>query len=117
MARLLATEAQPVGVEGGQHVAVAHVGLEHGDAALLHGEAETEVGHDGHRDRVGGEAPALGQVEGEEREQHVAVDDGARVVDGDDPVGVAVEREAEVGLALDDGQRQLGRVGRAAASR
>ena len=112
--RLLATEAQAVGVQRGKDVAVAHVRLEHGDAALLHGEAEAEVGHDGHRHRGGGQAPALGQVEGEQREQHVTVDDGAGVVHRDDPVGIAVEREAQVGLALDDGPRQLTRVGRAA---
>ena len=45
-----------------------------------------------------GQASPLGQVEGEQGQQHVAVDDGAGVVDRDDPVGVAVEGQPEVGL-------------------
>ena len=43
--------------------------------------------------------PALGQVEGEQGQQDVAVHHGAGVVDGDDPVGVAVEGQPEVGPA------------------
>ena len=114
MSRLLAPEAQPVGVERGQDVTVPHVRLAHRDAAALHGEAEAEVRH--HRDRhgVAAEPPPLGQVEREQREQDVAVDDAAALVDRDDPVGVAVEGEPEVGLVRDDGAGQLGRVGRPA---
>ena len=114
MARLLAAEAEPVGVERGQHVAVPDGGLAYGDPVALHGQAESEVGHHGDGDGVPGQASPLGQVEGEEGEQHVAVDDGAGVVDRDHPVGVAVEGQAEVGLVLDDRSTQLRRVGRAA---
>ena len=71
-------EAQPVGVERGQDVAVPDVGLAHGDAAGLHGQAEAEVGHDGDGHRVAGELPPLGQIEREQRQQHVAVDDASR---------------------------------------
>ncbi len=114
VARLLAPEAQAVGVERGQDVAVPHVRLAHRDAAVLHGEAEAEVGHDRHHNGVAAEASPLGQVEGEQREEDVAVDDRAVLVHRDDPVGVAVEGEPEVGLVRDDGLGQFGRVGRAA---
>ena len=51
VAGLLAAQGEPLGLEGGQHVAVAHRGLAHGDAPLGHGQAEPEVGH--HRDHHG----------------------------------------------------------------
>ena len=76
--RLLATEAEAVGVERGQHVAVPHVGLAHRDAAGLHGQPEAEVGHDGDDHGVAGQVAPLGQVQREQRQQHVAVDDGRR---------------------------------------
>ena len=46
-------------------------------------------------------------VEGQDAEHLVAIDDVPRFVDGDQPVGVAVEREPDVGAAGDDrrGQR------------
>ena len=107
VARLLAAQAEPVRVERGQHVAVADVGLADADAAVLHGQAEAQVGHDGHDDRVAGQLPRLGQVEGEQGQEHVAVDHAPGVVDGDDAVGVAVESQPEVGAAAHDRRRQL----------
>ena len=73
----------------------------------LHGQAEAEVGHDGDDHGVARQLAPLGQVEREEGQQDVAVDDGPAVVDRDDPVGVAVEGQAEVGLVLHDRPRQL----------
>ena len=107
MTRLLAAQGEAVGVERGQHMAVPHVGLAHRDAAGLHGEAEAEVRHDGDDHGVGGEVAPLGQVQCEQRQQHVAVDHDPVLVDRDDPVGVAVEGQAEVGLVRHDRPRQL----------
>ena len=65
---------------------------------------------------VAGQLPAVGQVQREQGEQHVAVDHRAPVVHGDQPVGVAVEGEAEVGPAFDDRARP-GRRGWSSRSR
>ena len=114
MPGLLAAEGQAVGVERGQHVAVPHVGLAHRNAAGLHGQPKAEVGHDGDGHGVAGQVSPFGQVQREERQQHVAVDHGAVVVNGNDTVGVAVEGQPEVGLVRHDRARQLAGVGRAA---
>ena len=50
-------------------------------------------------------------------EDLVAVDDAARRVDGDQPVGVAVEGEPDVGAARDDRLGERRRVGRARTGR
>ena len=60
-------------------------------------------------------SPGLGQAEGEDREQLVAVDVVALVVDGQAAVRVAVEGDADVGPVLDHGRLQRGEVGGAAA--
>ena len=49
-------------------------------------------------------------VEGEDAEDLVAIDDATRRVDGDEPVGVAVEGEPDVGAARHDRLGQRGRV-------
>ena len=48
--------------------------------------------------------PGLGQAEGQDREQLVAVDVVPLVVDGQAAVGVAVEGDADVGAVLDHGR-------------
>ena len=72
VARLLAAEGEPVGVERLEDVAVADLGLAHGDAPLGHGQAEPEVRHDRDHHGVAGQPAAAGQVGGEERQQLVA---------------------------------------------
>ena len=83
--------------------------------ALGHRQPEAEVGHHRHDDRVVGSRPRRAHVDGADRDHVVAVDDAAGLVDGDQPVAVAVEGEADVGTALDDRGLQVARVGRAAA--
>ena len=61
------------------------------------------------------ELAGLGHAEGEDREDLVAVDVLALVVDGQAAVGVAVEGEADVGAVLDHGRLERREVGRAAA--
>ena len=108
MTRLLAAEGETVGIERRQHVAVPHVRLTHPDAVRLHGQAEPEVGHDRHHDRVAGQVAPAGEVEGEEGQEDVAVHHRSAVIDRDDAVGVAVEGQAEVGPPLDHGAGQVG---------
>ena len=71
---------------------------------------EAEIGHDGDDDAGPGEEPLLLPGSGDDGDELVAVDDPALLVDEHDPVGVAVERDADVGADLADlGGERLGR--------
>ena len=59
-----------------------------------------------------GSVVAAQPIEGQDPEDLVAVDDRPGGVDGDQPVGVAVEREAGVGAGRDDRLGERGRRGR-----
>ena len=88
--------AQPRSRSASQHVAVADRGRRDVDAGVAHRGVEAVVGH--HRDGdAAARQPALAaQVQRGERDQLVAVDDGAGAVDGEHAVAVAVEGEAGV---------------------
>ena len=61
---------------------------------------EPEIGHDGRDDAGLGEAAVFLPALGDHRDQLVAVDHMAALVDDHDAVGVAVERDADVGAHL-----------------
>jgi len=100
VARLLAAEQGAFTLERLEHIAVADVGRVHGDTALAHQGVEAEVRHHGDRDLV----DLL--VQGEDRNDLVSVDRFAVLVDREHAVAVAVEGDAEVVAALDDGALQ-----------
>ena len=75
---------------------------------------EAEIGHHRRDDAAAGEPPALVPGLGDQRHDLVAVDDRAVLVDDDDAVGVAVERDADVGAHFMHLLLQAGRMGRAA---
>ena len=93
MARLLAAEHAALAQQRLEHVAVADVGRDDADAVLAHQRVEAEVRHLRDRDEVDAE------VEREDRDDLVAVDELAALVDREHPVAVAVERDAEVEAA------------------
>ena len=101
MARLLAAEHEIVRLERDEHVAVTDRRLDDTDARVGERAPQPEVRHHRHRDRVVAEPAALGQVERERSHDLIAVDDLAALVDRDDAVGVAVEREADGRAVLD----------------
>ncbi len=102
VARLLASEGVAALVHGLEYVAVADAGLHHGDVVLRHRDAEAEVAHDGRDERALREQAATGHREREDGHDLVAVDDGARVVDREAAVGVAVVRDADGGAVRED---------------
>ena len=114
MAGLLAAEGPTLGVQGLEHVTVAYSDRVDVDAGRRHSLVKTEVGH--HRDDDGPthQQSPLGQVGGEQSEQAVPVDHVAGGVDGDHPVGVPVEGQAEVGPLVHHRLGQATGVGRAA---
>ena len=79
------------------------------DPMVAHQRVEAEIGHHGDRDLV----DLL--VEREDRDDLVAVDNVALLVDGEHAVAVAVEGDPEVEAAVEDGALQEREVGRAAA--
>ena len=69
-------------------------------------ELETDVAHHGRDDRVALQPPFALQLAAAHQQHRVAVDDAAAMVDEDRAIAVAVERDAHLAAALDDGARQ-----------
>jgi hypothetical protein len=87
-------------------VTVSHRSGRHLDPRLGHRLVEAEVRHHGHRNTIPREAPGRAQVQGAQRDQLVAIHHGARAVDRQHPVAIAVEGEAHVEAA---GRHRLGK--------
>ena len=107
--RLLAAQNAAFGAKGLEHVAVADRRGHDPDPVLVHEPVEAEVRHRGHRDEVDVECRS------EDRDDLVAVERLAPLVDRKHAVAVAVERDPEVRADLDDLVAQSREVGRAAA--
>ena len=75
---------------------------------------EPEIGHHGRDDAGPGEAAVVLPALGDHRQELVAVDDAAALVDDQHAVGVAVERDADIGAHLLDLLAKRGGLGRAA---
>ena len=90
VARLLAAEDPAFPAERLEDVAVADGGRDHADPALGHEPVEAQVRHHGH----GHEIDVARQRE--DREDLVAVERLAQLVDGEHPIAVAVERDPEI---------------------
>ena len=91
---LLAAQQASLAIQRLEHVAVADVGRDHPDAAFFHQPVEAEVRHRRDGDEVGAE------VEREDRDDLVAVDQLAVLVDREHAVAVPVERDPEVEAAV-----------------
>ena len=111
VAGLLAAEVEAVLEHGLADVAVADRRADHGETDILEEALEAEIGHNRDGDGRLGEAPVRRPRFGDGRKQLIAVDQLALFVDDDDPVGVAVERDADVGADLDDLGGERGRRG------
>ena len=102
MAGLLAADVEAMLAHVLGDVAVADRRARHRKADRFHVALEAEVAHhrrdDAARRKLAGLMPALG----DDRHQLVAVDDIALLVDDDDAVGVAVERDADIGAEFLD---------------
>src|SRR5205085_8508344 len=109
VARLLAAEQTGVLAQSLEDVAVADVGRDQPDSALLGEAVEAEVRHL----RDGDELDA--EVVGEDGEDLVTVERGAVRVDGEHPIAVAVEGDVEIEVALKHCALEERKVGRAAA--
>ena len=114
MARLLAADIEAVGTHVLDHVAVADLGAVELQVQAAEETLEPEIGHDGRDHAAAGEAAGLVPGLGDHRHDLVAVDDLALFVDDDDAVGVAVQRDADVGAHFMHLLLQFDGMGRAA---
>ena len=80
---------------GLHHVSVTDLGLHQVDVHLGHRLAEPEVGHDGRHHQILLQRTLGLHVSGNDGENHVAVRYPAILIDGDEPVGVPVERQSD----------------------
>ena len=93
---LLAADVEAVLAHVLQHVAVADRGAHHRQAEPLDVAFEPEVRHHRGDEAALAEPPVLHPALGDDGHQLVAVDDLALLVHHQQPVGVAVERDADV---------------------
>ena len=103
VAALLAAEPGARDLHALEDVLVADRRADDLPAGRLDGLLQPAVREHRHDERAARQLPAREPVEGQDAEDLVAVDDPARRVDRDEPVGVAIEREADVGARRDDG--------------
>src|SRR5512134_1871658 len=110
----LAAEDAALALQHREHVAIADLGAQKLDTQAAQRELEPEVAHD-RADHRAAQCSSAASVARQDIEDLVAVDETAALVDHDDAVAVAIERQADVGPHARD--RQLQQIGarRAAA--
>ena len=114
VARLLAADIEPAAAHPAQNIAIADLGPLQRQALAFQIAFEAEVAHHRGDQGVLGQAALLAQCDGQQAEDLVAVDDLALLVADDDPVGVTVQRNADIGPVQIDRRAQRLRIGRAA---
>ena len=98
VAGLLAADDGAIREHTLQNVAIAHGGLNHLEALLLHSDGEAQVAHDGRDDLGVGELAAGGEVRTADSQDVVTVDLIALAVHEQYAVGVAVVGQADIGV-------------------
>src|SRR5882757_223558 len=114
MARRLAAEIVALLQHLLEHVAVADRRAHHADALAFEEAFEPEIGHHGGDDTGLGETAVFLPALRDHSQKLVAVDHMAALVDQDDAIGIAIERDADIGAHLAHLLAQRFRRGRAA---
>ena len=115
MPGLLAADIAAVGAHPLDHVAVADLGAVQAETEPGQMLLQPEIGHDRRDHGLATQEPFVAPAARDQAQHLVAVDDGTPVVDQHQPVGVAVERHAEIGALAQHGLAQQRRLVRAAA--
>ena len=97
MPGLLATEIATEATHLFDDIAVTDRGPVQPDPLPVKAAFEAEIGHDGCDQRIAGEATAALQAQRDQRHQLVAVEDDAALVGHDQPVGIAIESDPDIG--------------------
>ena len=98
MAGLFAADDGTVREHTLKNITVAHSGLNHLEALLLHSDGEAQVAHDGRDDLGAGELAAGGEVRTADSQDVVTVDLIALAVHKEHAIGVAVVGQADVSM-------------------
>ena len=102
VAGLFAAEIVTVLAHMFEDVAIADGGAGQSEADAAEIALEAEIGHDGGDDARLGEAAIILPAFGDDGHELVAIDDLALFIDDDDAVGVAIERDADIGAHFAD---------------
>ena len=94
---LLAADIEAVLAHMLDDIAVADRGARQRQVQALQIALEAEIGHDGGDHAAAREPAATAASSGDQRHDLVAIDDAALLVGDDDAVGVAIERDADIG--------------------
>ena len=114
VARLFTADVEAASAHPLHHIAVAHLGALQRQALCGQFTLQPQVGHDGGDEAASGQPPAFGPVHPDQSHDLVAVHHPAGLVADDDPVGVPVQGDADVGAVTLHRRRDVGRIGRAA---
>src|SRR6266851_6563837 len=114
MAGLFAAEIVAVGPHALEHVAVAHRGPHELELARTEIALEPEIGHHGGDHTAACQAAVAPPLVSDGRHELVAVDQPSVLARQDHAVGIAVQRNADIGVVRDDVLLQQRRMRRAA---
>ena len=114
MARLLAANGIAAFAHRLEHIAVAHLGLQHVNAMRLHGAHEAQIGHNGGDRRVVGQLAAILQIDRKHCLNDVTIDFGTVFCHEHHAVGVAIVGNTHVGAAFGHKLSQGAQMGGAA---
>src|SRR6266851_1298243 len=114
MARLFAAEIVAVGPHALEHVAVAHRRPNELELARTEIALEPEIGHHGGDHTAACQAAVAPPLVSDGRHELVAVDQPSVLARQDHAVGIAVQRNADIGVVRDDVLLQQRRMRRAA---
>ena len=115
MARLLAAQVAPAFAHPFTDIAITHLGAVQAQAERGEVPFQPQIRHDGGHDAAARKPPRAVPEAGDGRQDLVAIDDLAQLIDQGQPVGVAVQGNAQIGTAF---SHQLGQAsGRGGAAR
>ena len=114
MPRLLATDVETAGAHPFEHITVADAGALERQPFALQVALEAQIRHHGRDNAAAPQHAAARPADADERHQLVTVNNAARLINNDQPVRVAIERDADVRAAGHHGFLEHARRGRSA---
>ena len=100
MPRLLAADVETAGLHRFQHITIAHPGAVQRQAMAGQQPLKPQVGHHRRHQPATAQTAGFGGAQRDQRHDLVTIDDLALFIDNDQPVGIAIERNADIGAAF-----------------
>ena len=116
MAGLFAADIEAAGAHPLDHIAVTDLGAVQRDPLPGQIAFQPEIRHHGGDDAAAGQTPGRLEIARDHRQHLIAIDDAALLIDHDQPVRIAIQRDAELGAVAEHlGGEEAGLGGAAAA--